>query len=96
MKRLLVVILVAAGLWAGYWWIGASGVKSGFAAWLDARRAEGWVADSAAITVQGFPNRFDTTFTDIRLAAMGVLLLHMKIEMGAAVWRQFPQLNSTC
>lgn len=68
MKRLLVVILVAAGLWAGYWWIGASGVKSGFAAWLDARRAEGWVADSAAITVQGFPNRFDTTFTDIRLA----------------------------
>lgn len=68
MKRLLVVVLVAAGLWAGYWWIGASGVKSGFAAWFDARRAEGWVADSADITVQGFPNRFDTTFTDIRLA----------------------------
>ena len=68
MKRLLIVITVAATLWAGYWWIGASGVRAGFSSWFEARRAEGWVAETTGISVRGFPNRFDTTFADIRLA----------------------------
>ncbi len=68
MKRLLFVIVTAAALWAGYWWVGASGARAGFEAWFDARRAEGWVAEASDISVRGFPNRFDTTFTDIRLA----------------------------
>ncbi len=68
MRALLAVIVIAALGWAGYWWMGASAAQSGFAAWFDARRAEGWVADTADITVRGFPNRFDTTFTDITLA----------------------------
>lgn len=68
MKRLLVVIVIAAGLWAGYWWVGATGVKTGFDAWFEDRRAEGWVAEAGDITVRGFPNRFDTTFDQVRLA----------------------------
>ena len=32
--------------------------------------------------------------TDMRLAAMGVLLIHLKIEMGATIWTQFPQLKT--
>lgn len=68
MKRLLIVILVAAGLWAGYWFVGAQSAKSAFANWFDARRTEGWAAEYADLSVKGFPNRFDTTLTDLSLA----------------------------
>ena len=30
----------------------------------------------------------------LRIAAMGVLLLHLQIEMGASVWEHFPQLQT--
>jgi len=30
----------------------------------------------------------------LRTAAMGVLLIHLRIEMGATVWEQFPQLQT--
>ncbi len=68
MKRLLIAILVAAGLWAGYWVVGSQGVKSDYTDWFDARRAEGWSAEYSDLAVRGFPNRFDTTFTDLVLA----------------------------
>lgn len=68
MKRLLVVIVVAAIGWSGYWFIGSAGVKAGFSAWFSARQAEGWQADVSDISVVGYPNRFDTTFTDLALA----------------------------
>ena len=32
--------------------------------------------------------------TSLRTAAMGVLLIHLHIEMGASVWEQFPQLQT--
>ena len=32
--------------------------------------------------------------TSLRTAAMGVLLIHLHIEMGASVWAQFPQLQT--
>ena len=32
--------------------------------------------------------------TSLRTAAMGVLLIHLRIEMGASVWEQFPQLQT--
>lgn len=68
MKRLLIVIIVAALGWSAYWFIGSAGVKAGFRQWFDARTAEGWQAEASEIEVSGFPNRFDTTFTDVALA----------------------------
>lgn len=62
MKRLLVVILVCAALWSGYWYVAARGARAGFEAWFDARRAEGWQAEYAALEIDGFPNRVDSTF----------------------------------
>lgn len=35
-----------------------------------------------------------TMATSLRTAAMGVLLIHLRIEMGASVWKQFPQLQA--
>ncbi len=68
MKRLLVIILVGAALWAGYWYVAAQGARAGFEAWFETRRAEGWQADYTSLEIKGFPNRVDTTFEKPMLA----------------------------
>lgn len=68
MRTLLTLILLAAGAWAGFWFFGAQGAQTAFAGWIEARRGDGWAADYADLSVKGFPNRFDTTFTDLSLA----------------------------
>ncbi|WP_412565177.1 DUF2125 domain-containing protein [Thalassobius sp. MITS945101] len=68
MKRLLIAVIAAATLWAAYWGVGAFGVKSAFTRWFDDRRSAGWVAETSDLSVAGFPNRFDTTMTDLILA----------------------------
>ena len=68
MGRLIIFVLVAAGLWMGYWAIGATALERGLNAWIDQRRTEGWVADVSDLDVAGFPNRFDTTLTEVAFA----------------------------
>lgn len=68
MRRLLVLILLFAAGYSGYWVIGARGVDRAARAWFAERRAEGWQADYAALDVQGFPNRFDIALTRPALA----------------------------
>ncbi len=68
MRRLLIVVLLAALAWGGYWFIGARAVETGLANWIEQRRSEGWAADYATLRTRGFPNRFDTTITDLQLA----------------------------
>ena len=68
MRLLLSLVMIAAIGWSGYWYMGQAGVTTGFSMWFDARRAEGWAADYSDLTTRGFPNRFDTTFTDLTLA----------------------------
>lgn len=65
MGRLLVLFAL---IWGGFWTAGYYGAKTGFAAWFEDRRADGWVADYDDLSVSGFPNRIDTTFTNITLA----------------------------
>ncbi len=68
MRRLIAIVVILSALWGGYWYIGQRGVETGLSAWFDARRAEGWVADYSALETHGFPNRFDTTITELELA----------------------------
>lgn len=68
MHRLIVIALVLASLWGGYWYVGSSATERAFAAWVADRQADGWVAEAADIATRGFPNRFDTIFTDLELA----------------------------
>lgn len=63
MRILLAIAITLAAAWAGYWFIGSAALQSGIAAWFEAREADGWVADYEDLSVRGFPNRFDTTFT---------------------------------
>ncbi|MEM7471996.1 MAG: DUF2125 domain-containing protein [Pseudomonadota bacterium] len=67
MRKLLALILVAAAGWSAYWFIGAQGHETAVATWLEDRRSEGWQVEYSNHKVAGFPNRFDTTFTDLRL-----------------------------
>ncbi|MBC7132389.1 MAG: DUF2125 domain-containing protein [Roseovarius sp.] len=68
MRVLLGVLILGALLWSGAWFLGRDRIEAGFAGWLDARRAEGWMAETDGLGVQGFPNRFDTVFTGLALA----------------------------
>ena len=67
MRWLLGVMLTVAMLWSGYWFIASNAVETGLAGWLDARQSDGWVAEYTDVTTQGFPNRLDTTITEIEL-----------------------------
>lgn len=68
MRKLITLILVVSGLWAGYWFVGSTAVERGLTTWLSERQNEGWIADYDTLKTRGFPNRFDTTITDIQLA----------------------------
>lgn len=103
MKRLLFLIVVSATLWSGYWLYGSSTTKAAFEAWFAERRAEGWAADFAALQVQGFPNRFDVTLSDVALADPGtgwawdapffqLLALSYKPNHVIAVWPDLQNL----
>jgi len=67
--RVLVWVVVAAALtWGGYWFVGARALETGAQAWFQAQTEAGLVAERSALSVSGFPNRFDLTVTDLRLA----------------------------
>lgn len=68
MGKLIVLILVVSGIWMGLWAGGSIFYERGLKSWVDMRRAEGWAADVGDLNVAGFPNRFDTTVSDLRLA----------------------------
>lgn len=68
MKRLTMLIVVAAMGWSGFWLAGYWGISKAFEAWFDARRAEGWVAEYDDLSIRGYPNRLDTTFSNLTLA----------------------------
>jgi len=97
MRLMLGIVMTAAALWSGYWYLGSTGVTTAFESWFKARRADGWVAEYSDIATRGFPNRFDTTFTDISLAdthtglaweapIFQILALSYKPNHAIAVW----------
>ncbi len=68
MRTLFFAIVVAALAYSGYWVVGSTAQRTALQAWLDQQAARGWVAEADDISVAGFPNRFDATVTDLRIA----------------------------
>ncbi|MEM6619523.1 MAG: DUF2125 domain-containing protein [Pseudomonadota bacterium] len=69
MARLLTIaIIVVAGLYSAYWFVGSSAQERALGVWIEERRADGWVADFSDLSVRGYPSRFDTRITDLQLA----------------------------
>ena len=67
MLRLAAALVIAALLWMCWWFIGHSAYQRNLTAWMEQRRSEGWVAECSDVTTRGFPNRFDTTLSDLKL-----------------------------
>jgi hypothetical protein len=68
MRALVVVVLVLAALWSGYWFAGAGIVRSQAERAFAMAGARGVDARYDSLSVQGFPNRFDLTVTRPALA----------------------------
>lgn len=71
LRRLIVLVATAAILWSLWWIAGAFSMQAGLQAWLDARRAEGWVAEAERILVTGYPVDFVTSVDGLDLADPG-------------------------
>lgn len=65
MKWMFKFVFLAAALWSGYWYFGAQAQERIYVDLLKESRDQGWTAESRNLGVSGFPNRFDTTFTDL-------------------------------
>lgn len=87
MRALLWVVLAAAALWTGYWWVGASQIESGVKAWI-AAQPPGAVR-AASVEVHGIPNRFDLTVSDLVIAdpAQGVTVSSPFVQVYAMTWK---------
>jgi hypothetical protein len=67
--RILVAILALAAVgWTGWWFLIATAKERALGVWLAERRADGWVAEAAAVDFGGFPYRIDTTVRGLELA----------------------------
>ncbi len=89
MRALLVVIHVATALWSGYWFVGSRALERGVVAWFDAPSAQGLQTSHQGVAVQGFPNRFDLTVTEPRLAdpARGLSWTAPFVQVFAMTWK---------
>ena len=69
MGRLIVIILVLALSWMIWWAVGATVHERGLRAWLEGSQRSEVQISASEIHVAGFPNRFDTTLTDVEVSS---------------------------
>lgn len=69
MRIFLAAVVAALIGWTAFWFIAAGRIEQGTAAYLDARRAEGYDIRHQGIAVGGYPYRFDLRVTAPEVAA---------------------------
>ena len=67
MRRLTILVLAVAALYSGYWVIGSRAVENGAQEAIAQMQGEGWDIRHSGLNTAGFPNRFDTTVTDLAI-----------------------------
>ncbi|MFM7443003.1 MAG: DUF2125 domain-containing protein, partial [Tabrizicola sp.] len=89
MRKLLFLILLGAGLWSGYWFVGSSSIRQAVEDGFADAAAQGLVAEKTALTIAGFPNRFDVTVEGLRLAdpTTGAGLETPFLQVFAMTWK---------
>jgi hypothetical protein len=68
MRKLLFLLVLGSVLWSVYWFVGSSALRQGAEQWFADQASRGVTAEKSALTVAGFPNRFDMTVEGLRLA----------------------------
>lgn len=104
--RTIVGIIFAALLgWCIWWFVGAKAQETAWESWFEERRRAGWVAEMSEIKVRGFPNRLDTTVSEVQLADpvsgwawsmpfFQVLMLSYKPNHILAVWPDTQKISA--
>lgn len=67
MRLLILAILLAAGGWSAYWFVGARTLEGALRDGIEQARENGLEVEVASLDVTGFPNRFDTMIEDPRV-----------------------------
>ena len=63
--RVLIAIVLAAMLgWGGYWFVGSAALDAKINAWFGAEAAAGADVGNSAVSIEGFPSRFDVTVSN--------------------------------
>jgi hypothetical protein len=68
MRRLIGAVIVAALLVGGVWGAAMWSLSSSVSGWLEARRSEGWQAETASLSRGGFPEALRLGLNDLALA----------------------------
>lgn len=68
MRGLLVLVLALSTLYSGYWVVGSNALQNAAEQWFVDQNDRGIEAKNSSLRVRGFPNRFDLTVNDLRLA----------------------------
>lgn len=69
MRKLTFLVIVLAGIYASYWFVGARAIENNAVKALADLRQAGWDVAYRDLETVGFPSRFDTTVTDLSLVS---------------------------
>ncbi len=65
MRLITTVVIGAAIVYGGYWFVGQAGVEKATTAAIETYRKEGWTITYDDFDTVGFPSRFDTKFANL-------------------------------
>lgn len=65
MRKLTLIVIILAGIYSGYWIIGASATERAAAVQLDDMTTSGWDIAYSELSTTGYPSRFDTSVADL-------------------------------
>lgn len=65
MRKLTLIVFILAGIYSGYWFIGASATERTAAGQITQMNASGWNIAYDDLSTAGYPSRFDTTIADL-------------------------------
>lgn len=68
MRALIWIVLLASGLWFGWWYLASQGAQRATESWFADATARGLLAQNDGVTVTGFPNRVDLTVSAPKVA----------------------------
>ena len=103
MRRLIGLVVLAAALWGGYWFVAARGLEAGLRAWLEGTGGTGWQVSCDKLAVRGFPNRLDTTLDNVLVEGDGffwqapflqIMALSYRPNHVIVVWPHEQRLNT--
>lgn len=74
MRKLIVLVVVAASLYGGYWFVGKSQIQTRLSEALTQVDAGDYDLSYDTLRTRGFPSRFDTTITNLQVSDPAALV----------------------